>query len=114
MYIEKYNKFNHEISSTFESEIALPTIETVQLTTFADIRDYVVGDIFSNPTFEARIPTASQDVWLYTCRFLNQDRAEEYFTNCSQTENLENFDIWSSKLHQEKVEVLNIEFQSQS
>lgn len=111
--MEKF-KQNQETSLNFESEPTLPKIETVQLTTFAELQDYAVGDIFSSPIFEVKIPITSEDSWVYTCRFLNPERAEEYFAACCRTENLEEFKVWCYKLHEEKVEVLNLKLECNS
>ena len=62
---------------------------------------------------EVKIPITDEDSWVYTCRFLNSERAEEYYTTCCKTEDLKEFAVWNCKLQEEKVKVLNIELQSQ-
>ena len=63
--------------------------------------------------FEVKIPITDEDFRVYTCLFLNTDLAEEYYTACYRTEDLDEFVVWNCKLQKEKVEVLNIELQSQ-
>jgi len=41
-------------------------------------------------------------------RFLNPERAEEYYANCCRTEELE---VWNYRLQEEKVDVLNIKLE---
>ena len=49
-------------------------------TTFGELQDYVPKDTFLKAIFEAKIPLNEDgDYWVYTCIFLNLERAEEYF-----------------------------------
>lgn len=112
IYMERHNQ-NYETSQHFETEPKLPKVETVNLTTFEELQDYAVGDIFSSPVFEVKIPITDEDYWVYTCRFLNPERAEEYYAACCRTEDLDEFDSWNYRLQEEKVEILNIEIRSQ-
>ncbi len=57
--MEKF-KQNHETSQQFEVEPRLPKIETVHLTNFGELHDYTVGDAFSNPIFEVKIPSRTK------------------------------------------------------
>lgn len=50
------HKQNYETSQNFEAGLKLPKVETVNLTTFQEFRDYMVGDVFSNSIFEVKIP----------------------------------------------------------
>ena len=43
--MEKFNQSN-ESSQNFEAEPKLPQIETVHLTTFEELHDYMMGDMF--------------------------------------------------------------------
>ncbi len=88
----------------------LPQIETVHLTTFEELHG--VGCVF-NPCFRSKNPITDEYSWVYTCRFLNPERAKKYYTACYRTEDLDEFVVWNCKLQKEKVEVLNIELQSQ-
>lgn len=108
--MEKF-KQNHETSQQFEVEPRIPKIETVHLTNFGELHDYTVGDAFSNPIFEVKIPITDEDFWVYTCRFLNPERAEEYYANCCRTEDLEELEVWNYRLQEEKVDVLNIKLE---
>lgn len=67
--------------------------------------------MFLSPIFEVKIPITDEDSWVYTCRFLNPERAEEYYAACCKTEGLEEFDVWNYRLQGEKVEVLNIKLE---
>lgn len=111
--MERHNQ-NYETSQHFETEQKLPKVETVNLTTFEELHGYMVGDVFSSPVFEVKIPVTDEDFWVYTCRFLNPERAEEYYTACCRTEDLEEFAVWSSKLQEEKVEVLSLKLECES
>ncbi len=53
--MEKFNQSN-ESSQNFEAEPKLPQIETVHLTTFEELHDYMMGDVFLSPIFEVKIP----------------------------------------------------------
>jgi hypothetical protein len=53
--MEKLNQSN-ESSQNFEAEPKLPQIETVHLTTFEELHDYMMGDVFLSPIFEVKIP----------------------------------------------------------
>ncbi|HHA7356553.1 TPA: hypothetical protein ACOQHW_002167, partial [Streptococcus pneumoniae] len=48
------------------------------------------------------------DCFVCACRFLNPDRAEEYFCRGCQGENPEDIEFYDEQLQAEKVEVLNI------
>ena len=71
--MEKFNQ-NYETSQHFETEPRLPKIETVHLTTFEELNDYTVGDVFSSPIFEVKIPITDKNSLVYTFRFLNPER----------------------------------------
>lgn len=43
--------------------------------------------------FEVKISITDEDSWVYTCRFLNSECAEEYYTTCCKTEDLEEFAV---------------------
>lgn len=73
----------------------------------------MVGDVFLSLIFEVQLPITDEYYWVYTCRFLNPERAKKYYTACYRTEDLDEFVVWNCKLQKEKVEVLNIELQSQ-
>ncbi|MCC3166874.1 hypothetical protein [Streptococcus sanguinis] len=77
-------KFNFE--NNIEQENKLPQIEIYKLTNFGELRDHFV----------------------YACRFLNPERAEEYFCRGCQTEIPEDIEFWNEQLQAEKVEVLDI------
>lgn len=110
--MERHNQ-NYETSQHFETEPKLPKVETVNLTTFEELHGYTMEDVFLSPIFEVKIPITDEDSWVYTCRFLNSERAEEHYTACCRTEDLDEFAVWNCKLQEEKVEVLNIELQNQ-
>ena len=105
--MEKFNQ-NYETSQHFETEPRLPKIETVHLTTFEELNDYTVGDVFSSLILEVKIPITDKNSLVYTFRFLNPERAEEYYANCCRTEELE---VWNYRLQEEKVDVLNIKLE---
>lgn len=67
--------------------------------------------MFSSPVFAVQLPITDEDFWVYTCCFLNPERAEEYYAACCSTEDLEGFDIWNYRLQEEKVEILNIKLE---
>lgn len=65
--------------------------------------------MFSKAIFEAVIPLNEDgDCWVYTCKFLNLERAEEYFCRVARAETMEDEEFWKEQLGEEKVEVLNI------
>lgn len=70
-----------------------------------------MGDVLLSPVFEVQLPITDEDFRVYTCRFLNPERAEEYYTACCRTEDLDEFVVWNCKLQEEKVEVLNIKLE---
>lgn len=42
--------------------------------------------MFLSLIFEVKIPITDEDSWVYTCRFLNPEHAEEFYTACCRTE----------------------------
>lgn len=101
--------FRHSPEDSIEQEYRKLKIETYQLTTFDEIQDYAPEDMFSKAIFEAVIPVNEDgDCWIYTCKFLNIERAEEYFCRVARAETLEDEEFWKEQLGEEKVEVLNI------
>ena len=56
-----YGKLNqsNESSQNFKAEPKLPQIEIVHLTTFEELHDYMVGDVFLCPIFEVKISNFS-------------------------------------------------------
>ena len=102
--------FRHSPENQNEQDFKQPKIETYQLTTFGEIQDYAPEDMFSKAIFETKIPLNEDgDCWAYTCRFLNLERAEEYFCRLAWAENMEDEEFWKGQLGNEKVEVLNIQ-----
>nr|WP_240958848.1 hypothetical protein [Streptococcus sanguinis] len=100
-------KFNFE--NNIEQENKLPQIEIYKLTNFGELQNYTSVNIFSKDTFEAIIPINEDgDHFVYACRFLNPERAEEYFCRGCQTESPEDIEFWNEQLQAEKVEVLDI------
>ena len=100
-------KFNFE--NNIEQENKLPQIEIYKLTNFGELQNYKSVNIFSKDTFEAIIPINEDgDHFVYACRFLNPERAEEYFCRGWQTESPEDIEFWNEQLQAEKVEVLDI------
>lgn len=70
-------------------------------------------DVFLILVFEVQLPITDEYSWIYACRFLNPESSKKYYTACYRTEDLDDFAVWNCKLQKEKVEVLNIELQSQ-
>lgn len=56
-----YGKLNqsNESSQNFKAKPKLPQIEIVHLTTFEELHDYMVGDVFLCPIFEVKISNFS-------------------------------------------------------
>ena len=56
--MEKLNQSN-ESSQNFKAEPKLPQIEIVHLTTFEELHDCMMGDVFLCPIFEVKISNFS-------------------------------------------------------
>ena len=95
--MEKLNQ-NNESSQNFKAEPKLPQIETVHLTTFEELHYYTVQDVFLILILEVKIPITDEYSWFYTCRFLNPECVEKYYTACCRMEDLDEFAVQDYKL----------------
>ena len=82
--------FRHSPESQNEQQSKRSKIETCQLTTFGEIHDYVPEDMFSKSIFETKIPLNKDGA----CKFLNLERAEEYFCRLARSKSIEYEEFW--------------------
>lgn len=53
----------------------------------------MVGDVFLSLVFKVQPPITDEYSWFYTCRFLNPECVEKYYTACCRMEDLDEFAV---------------------